>query len=136
MRKNLEKKSIVQFCPIRNVVARFGNKWALLVLLVLDEERCVRFNQLCRLIPDISAKMLSATLHILEADGLIVRKVYAEIPPRVEYRLTATGLSLIPFIRALTDWAKTHMADILSHRADFATVPSAASPRADCECAD
>ncbi len=98
-----ENNSIIEICPIRNVVARFGDKWSLLVLLVINGQDVVRFNELCRLIPDISTRVLSTTLRTLEADGLIDRKVYAQVPPKVEYRLTATGESLIPLIMQLTD---------------------------------
>ena len=85
MAKKEEKKSIIEICPIRNVVARFGNKWALLVILILNENAAIRFNQLGKQIPDISTKVLSNTLHILEADGLVKRTVFPEVPIRVEY---------------------------------------------------
>lgn len=75
MRKKEEKNSIIEICPVRNVIARFGNKWGLLVILVLSESGAVRFNQLGKLIPDISAKVLSNTLSVLEADGLVKRTV-------------------------------------------------------------
>ncbi len=111
-----EEKSIIEICPIRNVVARFGNKWALLVILIIDENRSIRFNRLGKLIPDISAKVLADTLRILEADGLVERTVYPEVPVRVEYALTETGKSLVPIIHSLTEWAKSHMKSILAHR--------------------
>lgn len=116
MAKKDEKNSIIEICPIRNVVARFGNKWALLLILILDENGPIRFNQLGKLIPDISAKVLAGTLHILEADGLVSRTVFAEVPIRVEYALTPTGKSLVPIINTLTDWALQHMPSILKHR--------------------
>lgn len=119
MAKNIEKNSLVEICPIRNVVARFGNKWAFLVILLLSENGTTRFNQLRKLIPDISTKMLSSTLSVLEADGLVSRKVYPEVPPRVEYALTATGQSLVPLILQLTEWAQQHMQSILRHRKNF-----------------
>lgn len=65
MRKKVEKNSIIEICPIRNVVARFGNKWALLIILVLSENGSTRFNQLGKMIPDISTKVLSGTLQTL-----------------------------------------------------------------------
>lgn len=111
-----ENNSIIEICPIRNVVARFGDKWSLLALVVINERGVVRFNELCRLIPDISTRVLSTTLRTLEADGLIDRKVYAQVPPKVEYRLTATGESLIPLIMQLTDWAQKNMKNVMSHR--------------------
>lgn len=108
--------SIIEICPVRNVVARFGNKWSLLVLLVISENQPVRFNALRRLIPDISSRVLSGTLRILEADGLVERRVFNEVPARVEYSLTEIGLSLIPIIMQLTAWAETNMKTIIAHR--------------------
>lgn len=119
MVKKEEKKSIIEFCPIRNVVARFGNKWALLVILILNENVSIRFNQLRKEIPDISTKVLSNTLHILEADGLVKRKVYPEVPIRVEYDLTERGKTLVPIILSLTEWAKNNMKSIAAHRQEF-----------------
>ena len=104
---------------MRNVIARLGNKWALLVVLVLSENRNCRFNSLTRLIPDISARVLSSTLKTLEADGLVARKVYSEVPPKVEYSLTETGESLVPIILELTAWAQKNMKSIIRHRKEF-----------------
>ena len=116
MTKKEEKNSIIEICPVRNVVARFGNKWALLVILILDENSPSRFNQLGKLIPDISTKVLSNTLHVLEADGLVSRTVFPEVPIRVEYKLTETGKSLVPIIHSLTEWAQKNMKSIITHR--------------------
>ena len=71
MLRKEERNSIIEICPVRNVIARFGNKWALLVVLVLSEHEKVRFNELCRLIPDVSSRVLSGTLKTLEADALV-----------------------------------------------------------------
>ena len=109
----------IELCPIRNVIARFGNKWALLILLVLNEEECMRFNQLRKYIPDISSKVLSGTLQILESDGLVKRTVYPEVPPRVEYQLTEMGHSLMPIIADLAQWALSNMPTIMNHREQF-----------------
>lgn len=119
MTKKEEKKSIIEICPIRNVIARFGNKWALLVIYILNENGAIRFNQLARQIPDISTKVLSDTLHILEADGLVKRTVFPEVPIRVEYELTETGRSLVPIIISLTEWAQNNMKLIMAHRKRF-----------------
>lgn len=116
MKRKIEKNSMVEICPIRNVVARFGNKWSLLIVLVLSENGKTRFNQLNKLIPDISTKVLSGTLQTLEADGLVIRTVFPEVPIRVEYELSETGLSLVPIIRNLTDWAMQNMKSIMKHR--------------------
>lgn len=117
--KKEESNSIIEICPIRNVVARFGDKWSLLVLMVIDDEGTVRFNELGRLIPDISTRVLSTTLKTLEADGLINRKIYAQVPPKVEYTLTDTGKSLVPLIMQLTQWAQANMKCVLKHRQEY-----------------
>lgn len=116
MKKKENSNSIIEICPIRNVVARFGDKWSLLVLLVINGAGVVRFNELGRMIPDISTRVLSTTLKTLEADGLIDRKVYAQVPPKVEYTLTDTGRSLIPLIMQLTEWAQQNMKNVMTNR--------------------
>lgn len=119
MQHEKEPRSIIEICPVRNVIARFGNKWSLLVILILSEHDAMRYSQLGREIPDISSRVLSGTLRTLEADGLVARKVYPVVPPRVEYRLTETGRSLVPLIEELTRWAQTHMTTIVRHRRRF-----------------
>ena len=116
--KNVKFANIA-VCPVRNVIARFGNKWALLIMLILKEEGCLRFNQLRKLIPDISSKVLSGTLQVLEADGLVRRTLYPEVPPRVEYELTEMGFSLMPIIEDLTQWASSNMPTIMNHREQY-----------------
>lgn len=116
MRKKELLNSIIEICPVRNVIARFGNKWALLVMLVISENEPIRYNELGRKIPDISSRVLSGTLRSLEADGLINRKLYNEVPARVEYSLTDIGSSLIPIILQLTEWAQNNMKTIINHR--------------------
>lgn len=113
------KKTVFMDCPIRNVLARISGKWSLLVLYALDRNGLspMRFNQLRRAIPDISQKVLTTTLRTLETDGLICRKVFAEVPPRVEYSLTERALTLIPLIDSLINWAADNMADIVRDRA-------------------
>lgn len=122
MVKKEAKNSIIEICPIRNVVSRFGNKWALLIILILNEKGPIRFNQLGKQIPDISTKVLSNTLHILEADDLVKRTVFPEVPIRVEYELTTKGRTLIPIILSLTEWAQNNMPSIMKHRADYQMV--------------
>lgn len=83
-------------CPVRNVLARVGDKWSLLIMhSMVAAGQPLRFSALQRSIPDISQKMLTATLRALEEDGLVVRTVYPEVPPRVEYHLTARGVSFM-----------------------------------------
>ncbi len=119
MQKDNEKFSMVEICPIRNVISRFGDKWSLLIILILSENEKLRFNQLDKLIPDISTKVLSSTLKTLEADNLVKRTVYPEVPPRVEYNLTETGISLVPIINQLTQWALDNMKPIIAHRKKY-----------------
>lgn len=103
-------------CPIRNVLARVGDKWSLLVLYTLQHRESLRFKQLQRLLPDISQKSLTQTLRMLEEDGFVSRKVYAEVPPKVEYSLTERSMSFLPVVNSLIDWAKANMDDIVSDR--------------------
>lgn len=119
MYRKEDKNSVIEICPIRNVIARFGNKWAFLVLYTINENEVVRFSELCKAIPDVSSRMLSETLRVLEADGFISRKVYPVVPPKVEYRLTQLGASLIPHIVALTEWAQQNMDEIVANRKRF-----------------
>lgn len=112
------KEMVVQDCPIRNVLARICDKWSLLVIYTLKNhmDGPLRFNALRKLIPDISQKMLTSTLKTLEADGYVTRKVYAEVPPRVEYSLTPRSETLIPIIDKLIVWALDNMAVIMNDR--------------------
>lgn len=104
-------------CPIRNVLTRIGDKWSILVLLTLDGSPSpMRFKSIEANIPDISQKMLTQTLRELEADGLVLRQAYAEVPPRVEYTLTDRSRSLMPLIHNLVDWALSNLSGIINDR--------------------
>ena len=104
-------------CPVRNVLVRIGDKWAVLVLLTLDEKKHpMRYKDILQCIPDISQKMLGVTLRELEADGLVKRIAYAEVPPRVEYELTDRSRSLMPHILNLVEWSLNHFTDILKKK--------------------
>lgn len=109
-------------CPIRNILARISGKWSLLVIFTLDKtgREPMRFKELQREIPDISQKMLTATLRILEEDGYVMRTVYPEVPPRVEYALTSRALSLLPHINALVGWALENKDAIMKDRRKMA----------------
>ena len=109
--------SVIAHCPIRNVLARVGDKWSLLILHTLwDRREPLRFKDLQRAIPDISQRVLSATLQRLHADGLVHREAFAEVPPRVEYTLTQRGESFYEACRPMLRWAFDHMAEILRDR--------------------
>lgn len=116
MKRNEIINELVPDCPIRNILARISDKWSLLVLYTLNQEPIMRFNALQKSIPDISQKMLTVTLKTLEEDGLVDRKVYAEVPPKVEYSLTDRALSLLPCINILIEWAKENMDAIIQDR--------------------
>ena len=109
------KSNIFPNCPIRNIIARVGDKWSMLVLYTLDrsETGVMRFNELRSHMSDCSQKMLSKTLKDLQQSNLVDRKVYPEVPPRVEYWLTPVGQSLIPALDELIGWAKTHFNDVV-----------------------
>ena len=119
MEKELGKISIIENCPVRNVLDRFGDKWSLLVILILGKRGTLRFNELQKIIPDISQKMLTVTLRMLEADDLITRKVFAEVPPRVEYTITERGKTLLPLVYNLFKWANDNMPAIKRSRKKF-----------------
>ncbi len=114
--ENLKKFSDIEACPIRNIVSRFSGKWSMLILCILAENQAIRFNTIGKAIPDISPKMLTETLKNLETDGLVKRKVYAEVPPRVEYSLTDLGTSLMPHLRSLIRWALENFQTISQNR--------------------
>lgn len=116
MNRNEIRDALFPNCPIRNVLSRVGDKWSMLVLFTLEYDKKLRFKQLQRSIPDISQKMLTNTLKMLEGDGLVYREAFPEIPPRVEYSLTEKGKSLLPIIDNLVSWATANMSDILKSR--------------------
>ncbi len=104
-------------CPIRNILSRLSDKWSILTIMVLDKnDEPLRFKELQRSIPDISQKMLTVTLRTLEEDGLVTRKAFPVVPPRVEYALTERAYTLIPHINNLIEWASANMDDIMHDR--------------------
>lgn len=119
MKYNEIRNALYPDCPVRNVLSRVGDKWSMLVLFTLEGQPSIRFKELQRSIPDISQKILTATLKMLEADGLINREAFPEVPPRVEYFLTEKGKSLLPLIDALLSWATDNMEDIIASRTQF-----------------
>ena len=95
-------------CPaVREVLNRVGDKWSVQVVALLGDG-AMRFNELRKSIEGISQRMLTLTVRNLERDGLVTRTVFPEIPPRVEYALTALGHTLLEPITALADWAAEH----------------------------
>jgi DNA-binding HxlR family transcriptional regulator len=119
MKKNTEKFGPSDKCPVRTVLDRLGDKWSVLVILLLGEKGAVRFTHIQKEIGDVSQKMLTITLKTLEADGIVSRHVFAEVPLRVEYRLTERGKSLLPHIQQLFEWAEQNMKHIFKDRKQY-----------------
>jgi DNA-binding HxlR family transcriptional regulator len=116
-------------CPIRNVLDRIGDKWSLLIVHTLAEKP-YRFGELRRAISDISQRMLTQTLRDLQRDGLIERRVFATVPPSVEYRLTTMGKSLLKPMQELVDWAEKFQDRIDTARGQFdKTTAKEANPK-------
>ena len=115
----MKKYGNAESCPVRNVIDRLGDKWSVLVLMLLEESKVLRFNEMFGYIQTISQKMLAVTLKSLEADGLVKRTVYPQIPPKVEYELTERGRSLLPHLHQLVLWANSNMDEIRKSREAF-----------------
>lgn len=96
------------FCPTETMLGIIGGKWKGMILWCLSQ-RTMRFNELQRTIPNITQKMLTKQLRDLEAYDIIVREVFAQVPPRVEYRLSDHGLTLKPILDDLENWSRTYL---------------------------
>jgi DNA-binding HxlR family transcriptional regulator len=103
---------------VTEILSRVGDKWSVQVVVQLGEGP-KRFNELRRVVQGISQRMLTLTLRGLERDGLITRTVYPTIPPKVEYRLTELGCSLLKTVQALGAWAIEHREQIVEARRRF-----------------
>lgn len=112
-------------CPVRDVLDHLGDKWTMLVLMVLAL-RPHRFNELLKAVPDISRRMLTQCLRKLEREGLVTRHVFPTQPPSVEYRLSELGHTALPPIAALVEWAEREHASISAARQRYDS--SATSP--------
>ncbi len=106
---------VVEDCPTREILDRVGDKWSVLVIVLLGQ-RTHRFNELHRAVEGISQRMLTLTVRALQRDGLVSRTVYATVPARVDYELTELGRTLLVPLGALHDWANTHRDDIQAAR--------------------
>lgn len=104
------------YCKAAPMLEWIGNKWALVVLLKIDECAPIRFNELYRNIPSVSEKVLAQVLKQLTLDGIIERKLFPDVPPRVEYSVTAFGRTLLPHLRALIDWGQQNFDQIMINR--------------------
>lgn len=117
--KNIEKYLDKDHCPVRCIISRIGDKWSVLIISLLGETGTMRFNEISKALGDISQKMLTTTLRSLEADGLVSRQIFPEIPPRVEYELTDLGKSLLPHVVSLSGWAHSNMQKVIESREKY-----------------
>jgi DNA-binding HxlR family transcriptional regulator len=115
---------------VHEMLIRVADKWTLLVIYVLEDGE-LRFSRIQERVPGVSQKMLTKTLRHLERDGLVTRRVYAEVPPRVDYRLTDLGESLAHAMCGLWEWAAEHLDDVSCARKAFAASPRANSVESD-----
>ena len=110
--------AFVAACPSRDILARLGGKWTLLILVALSRGP-IRFGALRRQIEGISQKMLTQSLRRLERDGLVARQVFDEMPLRVEYRSTELGRGVLPIARRLKSWVEEHFHEIEAQQKEF-----------------
>src|ERR1700692_4759512 len=110
-----------EWVAMREFLTKGGDKWTILIVVSLSQvPGCrARFSELEKVIPAISQRMLTLTLRNLERDGLITRELFPEVPPRVEYELTALGKSLLAPTQALLDWVGNNWPDIKKARGKF-----------------
>jgi DNA-binding HxlR family transcriptional regulator len=107
-------------CPSRQILDRIGDTWSVLIIGSLaDGPR--RYSQLAARIDGVSPKMLTQTLRGLERDGMISRTVFPEVPPRVEYKLTGLGGSLLGLVGEMSTWAEKHIGDVIEARDSYDT---------------
>ena len=105
-------------CPTRQILNRIADKWTVLVVILLESD-VKRFSQLRREIEGISQKMLTQTLRGLERDGLVTRKIYAAVPPHVEYALTPLGHTLKDLLYAIKTWSETNIEAVLAAQKQY-----------------
>jgi len=104
-----KKISEITSCPIRNTIELIGGKWTFSIVYLLHQQGTMRFKELERGIEGINTRMLVSELKKLETNGIIDRKVYAEVPPKVEYSLTEKGQTLDKILNELKDWGKKYL---------------------------
>jgi DNA-binding HxlR family transcriptional regulator len=114
----LPPNAFARACASRVVLDRIGDRWTVLIVVALSGG-ALRFSHLRAKIEGITPKVLTQTLRGLERDGLVTRTIYAEVPPRVEYELTALGRDLLAPIDAIRIWAEAHAARIVANRERF-----------------
>lgn len=113
--EDIQPDAFLAACPSRDVMARLGEKWAMLVLVALSQGP-TRFGVLKTRIEGVSQKMLTQTLRNLERDGFLTRQVFDEMPLRVEYQLTPLGFDIQPLVQAIKTWSEAHLKQIEAAR--------------------
>ncbi len=109
MKNKSEIPEYIQNCGVEYAFRRIGGKYKARILWHLNSKNVLRYGELSRTLPDITTKMLTQTLRELENDKLIIREMFHEVPPKVEYSLSGTGRELIPVIEHLNNWGKKQM---------------------------
>ncbi len=109
MENKLTDSETARQCGVDYAFKRIGGKYKGRILWHLHSKEILRYGELRRTLPDITTKMLTQTLRELEEDKLVTRKVYHEVPPKVEYALSETGMELIPFIKHLHNWGNKQL---------------------------
>ena len=106
----MESKKCSYECPFEYALDIISGKWRGLVIFYLGREEVLRYSEIRKILPKITQKMLTQTLRFLEAEGIIDRKVYPVVPPKVEYKLTEKGKSLLPILDSLQEWGRENLA--------------------------
>ncbi len=96
-------------CPVEVTVRVIGGKWKIVILSHLIREEVIRFGAMKRLIPEVTQQMLTKQLRELEANNIIHREAYPQVPPKVEYSLTPLGKSLVPIVKQMKTWGESYI---------------------------
>ena len=117
--KYIDPAEEVDYCPVRDIFSVVSDKWSVLIIGFLGQGETIRFNELKKMIQGISSKILSERLKRLERDGYVRRKVYAQVPIKVEYNLTSLGHSYLVQLLSFGDWIEKFAPQILENRKIF-----------------
>ncbi|MDA9905842.1 helix-turn-helix transcriptional regulator [Cyclobacteriaceae bacterium] len=109
----------VETCPIKDILSVASDKWSILIILFLGGNEVLRFGELKNIVKGISSKILTERLKRLERDGYLIRKLFAEVPVRVEYKLSKFGLSYLEKLLVISEWAQDEMNIILRSRVEY-----------------
>lgn len=116
---HIDYRNPPELCPVRDVLSLASDKWSILIVLYLGYFPVLRFNKLKKYVYGISNKVLSERLKVLEADGYLMRKMYPEVPIRVEYSLTDFGKKYVERLIELTEWMQMNSPKVLNNKERF-----------------